>query len=292
MTSAPRHLPSECDFKPSVTPLALTNKEFSAVTELAREHFGVELGAGKEQLIAARLGKLMRRLKYSTFREYYEHLQTDRTGDSLVELIDALTTNHTSFFREQAHFDFLVEHVFAEWDRTRPLRIWSAASSTGEEPCSIAVTAREYFGLLCKNLPSVLASDISTQALEAARKGMYKSDRLQDVLAPWLRKHLLRGEGEWQGWYRMRPEVMAMLEFRRINLIEPFPNIGRFAVIFCRNVMIYFSRQTQEQLVNRLANRLEPGGYLFVGHSETLTGIQHDLEHVQPAIYRKRGGKR
>jgi chemotaxis protein methyltransferase CheR len=292
MIGLPLHPAAEHDSKPAPRPLALTTKEFAVVTALAREHFGVELGPGKEQLVAARLGKLMRRLNFATFREYYEHLQTDRTGESLVELIDALTTNHTSFFREQAHFDFLVEHVFPEWDRSRPLRIWSAASSTGEEPYSIAVSAREYFGYLSKNLPSVLASDISTQTLEAARKGTYRSDRLQNVLAPWLRKHLLRGEGQWQGWYRMRPEVMAMVEFRRINLIEPFPDIGRFAVIFCRNVMIYFSRQTQEQLVNRLASCLEPGGYLFVGHSETLTGIQHDLEHVQPAIYRKRGGKR
>jgi chemotaxis protein methyltransferase CheR len=210
MIGLPLHPAAEHVSKPAPRPLALTTKEFAVVTALAREHFGVELGPGKEQLVAARLGKLMRRLNFATFREYYEHLQTDRTGESLVELIDALTTNHTSFFREQAHFDFLVEHVFPEWDRSRPLRIWSAASSTGEEPYSIAVSAREYFGYLSKNLPSVLASDISTQTLEAARKVTYRSDRLQNVLAPWLRKHLLRGEGQWQGWYLMRPEVMAM----------------------------------------------------------------------------------
>jgi chemotaxis protein methyltransferase CheR len=292
MTGLSLHLPAERDSKPALRPLALTQKEFAAVTALAREHFGVELGPGKEQLVAARLGKLMRRLAFSTFREYYQHLQADRTGDALVQLIDALTTNHTSFFREQAHFNFLIERVFPEWHGNRSMRIWSAASSTGEEPYSIAVTAREYFGLLGKNLPSLLASDISTQALQAARKGTYRSDRLQDIMAPWLKKHLLRGEGRWEGWYRMRPEVMAMVEFRRINLVEPFPDIGKFALIFCRNVMIYFSHQTQEQLVNRLAGCLEPGGYLFVGHSETLTGVQHDLEHVQPAIYRKRGGNR
>jgi chemotaxis protein methyltransferase CheR len=110
-------------------------------------------------------------------------------------------------------------------------------------------------------------------------------------VAPWLRKHLLLGEGRWQDWYRMRPEILGMVEFRRLNLIEPLPDVGRFAVIFCRNVMIYFSRETQETLVNRLAACLEPGGYLFVGHSESLTGIHHDLQQVQPAIYRKRGGK-
>ena len=110
-------------------------------------------------------------------------------------------------------------------------------------------------------------------------------------MATWLRKHLLRGEGQWQGWYRMRPEITAMVEFRRINLILPFPNVGKFDVIFCRNVMIYFSQRTQEQLVNRLAGCLRPGGYLFVGHSETLTGVQHGMQHVQPAVYRKRDEK-
>lgn len=274
-----------------VRALALTAREFAAVTALARQHFGVELGAGKEQLVAARLGKLMRRLGHSSFSEYFEYLQADRTGESLVQLVDALTTNHTSFFREQAHFDFLAQHVFAEWRGTRRMRIWSAACSTGEEPYTIALTAREFFGAQCAGLPSILASDISRQALETARQGTYLAERLQGVLSPWLRKHVLRGDGRWEGWYRMGPEVRDLVEFRRINLIAPFPAIGRFDVIFCRNVMIYFSRQTQEQLVNRLAACLEPGGYLFVGHSETLTGIQHGLQHVQPAIYRKPGGK-
>jgi chemotaxis protein methyltransferase CheR len=263
-----------------------------AVCALAREQFGIELGPGKEQLVAARIGKLMRRLGYPTFREFYEHLQADGTGEDLAQLIDALATNHTSFFREQAHFDFLLQHVFRQWDGNHPMRIWSTASSTGEEPYTIAMTAREYFGSLEMPLPSILASDISRQALAIARRGTYQSDRLREAKTSWLRKHLLRGEGRWDGWYRMRPEVMAMVEFRRINLIEPLPDLGRFAVIFCRNVMIYFSRHTQELLVNRLASCLEPGGYLFVGHSETLTAIQHGLQNIRPAIYRMRGGKR
>jgi chemotaxis protein methyltransferase CheR len=292
MTGASLHLTDDRNANLSFRPLELKRKEFAAVCALAREQFGIVLGAGKEQLVAARVGKLMRQLGYPTFREYYEHLQADGTGEDVARLIDALATNHTSFFREQAHFDFLLQHVFPEWDGSRPMRIWSAASSTGEEPYTIAVIAREYFGSMGKSLPSILASDISRQVLATAREGTYQADRLQGVMAPWLRKHLLRGEGRWKGWYRMRAEVMAMVEFRRINLIEPFPDLGRFALIFCRNVMIYFGRSTQEQLVNRLASCLEPGGYLFVGHSETLTGVQHGLQHVRPAIYRKRGGTR
>jgi chemotaxis protein methyltransferase CheR len=283
---------AESQSQPISTPYALTSKEFATISALAREEFGLELGAGKELLVASRVGKLMRRLGFSEFRDYYRHVQSDRTDGALVELIDALTTNHTSFFREQAHFDFLVQRVFAERNGPGPICIWSAACSTGEEPYTIALTAREHLGPPSPILPRILATDISTRVLETARKGIYKADRFPGGIAPWLKKHLLCGEGRWAGWYRMRPEILRMVEFRRVNLIEPLPQIGRFAVIFCRNVMIYFSRSTQEQLVNRLAACLEPGGYLFVGHSESLTGIQHSLQHVQPAIYRKRGGKK
>ena len=280
------------DLPSQLSPLALTKRELVAISALAHNEFGVELGAGKEQLVAARVGKLMRKLRFASFRAYYDHLQSDRTGQYLIQLIDSLTTNHTSFFREQPHFDFLVEHVFPDWQATHPMRIWSAASSTGEEPYTIALVAQEYFGSRDRSAPSILASDISTHALETARRGTYPAQRLQSSLAPWLRKYLLRGGGRWEGWYRMRPEIMSMVEFRRVNLIQPFPEVGRFDVIFCRNVMIYFSLQTQAQLIARLAECLEPGGFLFVGHSETLTGIQHDLRHVQPAIYRKRGPKK
>jgi chemotaxis protein methyltransferase CheR len=280
------------ELKPLVGPLSLSRHEFTTVATLAREQFGVELGEGKEQLVAARLGKLMRHLGFPTFRSYFDHVRADHSGEALVQLIDALTTNHTSFFREQAHFDFLINRIFPEWKEAYPRRIWSAASATGEEPYTIALVAREYFGAQSMHLPRILASDISSRALETARNGVYPASRLQGVLSPWLGKHLLRGLGRWNGWYRLRPEIRPMVEFRRINLIEQFLNVGRFSLIFCRNVMIYFGPQTQEQLVCRLSDCLEPGGHLFIGHAESLNGIHHDLQHVQPAIYRKRGGQR
>jgi chemotaxis protein methyltransferase CheR len=280
------------EFKPLDGHLVLTRYEFAVIAGLAREQFGVELGDGKEQLVAARLGKLMRHLGFSTFRSYFEHVKGDRTGEALIQLIDALTTNHTGFFREQPHFDFLVKHIFPDWNDGGLRRIWSAACATGEEPYTIALLAREHLGAQTARQPRILASDISSRALETARNGIYPAGRFQGVLSPWLRKHLLRGQGSWDGWYRVRPEIVAMVEFRRINLIDQLFDVDRFAVIFCRNVMIYFSRPTQERLVRRLSDCLEPGGYLFIGHAESLTGIQHGLQHVQPAIYRKRGGQR
>jgi chemotaxis protein methyltransferase CheR len=283
---------TEAQFEFASRPFAISAKEFATISALARKEFGLELGNGKEQLVAARLGKLMRKRGFKGFPDYYHHVQSDRSGNALVELIDALTTNHTSFFREQAHFDFLVQRVFAEHKGQGPMRIWSAACSTGEEPYTIALTSREYLGAQSSLLPRILATDISTRVLDTARNGTFRNDRFDGGVVPWLRKYLLRGEGEWEGWYRMRPEILKMVEFRRVNLIEPLPNLGRFSVIFCRNVMIYFSRETQEKLVNRLSACLEPGGYLFVGHSESLTGMQHGLQHIQPAIYRKRGGKK
>ena len=270
-------------------PLVLTASEFSIIAKQAREHFGDELGSGKEQLVTARLSKLMRRAGFTSFREYFKKLKSDGTGESLIKLINALTTNHTSYFREREHFEFLLEEVFPHWTGARPMRIWSAASATGEEPYTIAVMSREYFATAGRCVPSILASDISSDALKTARAGTYRSERLEGMISPWLQKHLLRGEGRWEGWYRMRPEVMAMVEFRRINLIEPLPNVGAFDIIFCRNVMIYFSHSTQSEVVKRLVACLSPRGYLFVGHSESLTGMQHGLEHIRPAIYRKRG---
>ena len=277
---------------PPLKPLTLSRRDFAAVSSLARQNIGIEFGPDKEQLVAGRLGKLVRRLGFASFKEYYEHLRADRSGEEMVQLVDVLTTNHTSFFREHAHFNYLVQHVFPHWDSRCRRRIWSAACSTGEEPYTIALIARECRGTMGGALPSILASDISTRVIETARKGIYPADRLEKVLVPWLQKHLLRGDGQWQGWYRMRPEIMSMVEFRRINLIETFPAVGSFDVIFCRNVMIYFSHDTQEQLVNRLATCLEPGGYLFVGHSESIAGARHGLEHIQPAIYRKRGERK
>ncbi len=271
----------------------LSPADFEKIRRLAYDEFGLDLKHGKEELVSARLGKLIRCGSFATFASYYDHVVGDRTGEALIEMIDALTTNHTSFLREPAHFEFLERALVNEFKGLQNLRIWSAACSTGEEPYSIA------FYLLNAELPAkafhIQATDISTRALAKAQKAVYPLERFENVPQVWRRRFLLQGEGEWKGWYKIKPEVTGTVQFKRLNLVEPLNVNERYHVIFCRNVMMYFDRKTQSELVNQLASRLEPGGYLFVGHSESLSGIQHPLVYCRPAIYRNertRGGER
>ena len=265
----------------------LTPTEFDEIRRLAHAKFGLDLRTGKEDLVAARLSRKIREAQCRSFREYYQLVQADRTGEALIGMIDALATNHTGFLREPAHFDFLRDQVLPAWAGRARIDLWSAACSTGEEPYTIAFTVMEKFLPEQYGKLNILATDISTRALDSARRGIYPADRLAELPSAWMRRFLLRGEGRWQGWYRIRPEVASRIEFQRLNLVEPFPHGRRFPLIFCRNVMIYFDKPTQERVVGRLAECLEPGGYLFVGHAESLTGVSHCLRYVQPAIYRK-----
>ena len=203
----------------------------------------------------------------------------------MIALLDALTTNFTSFLREATHFDFLRKTIAPAL--TGPIRIWSAACSTGEEPYSIALSLLEELGLPAASRIHILASDISSRALATAERGAYEEARCRDLPPEWLRRYLLRGSGNWNGWFRVKPLVRGMIGFERLNLIEHFPPGQRFHTIFCRNVMIYFDKETQAALVNRFASCLEPGGYLLIGHSETLTGLRHPYHYVKPAVYRK-----
>ncbi len=265
----------------------LTEADFARVCRLAEQRFGLHLRMGKEELVAARLGKKLRELQMGSYHEYLRHVEQDSTGEALIGLIDALATNHTSFLRETAHFDFLRRSVLPELRERSSLEIWSAACSTGEEPYTLAMALAEEWGARAGYKVRILATDISTRVLGTANRGVYTDERLESLPAEWRQRYFVKGAGQAQGQFQIRPELKRMVEFRRLNLIEPLPPLGPFAVIFCRNVMIYFDRPTQEQVVCRLAERLEPGGYLFVGHSESLTGIHHPLAYVQPAVYRR-----
>jgi len=267
----------------------LKPNEFEAIRRLAYEKFGLDLRRGKEELVTARLGKRMREGGFGSFEKYYQHVVSDPSGEALIGMIDALATNHTSFLREAAHFEFLRENVLPGLRERPRIELWSAACSTGEEPYTLAFTLCDQWGAESFRRVHILATDISTKALAAAKSAVYPAERFSAVPAAWQRQFLLRGEGRWKGWYRIKPEVRGQIEFARLNLVEAFSQRTLFATIFCRNVMIYFDKATQEAVVNRLAACIEPGGYLFIGHAESLTGIRHALTYVKPAIYRKPG---
>jgi chemotaxis protein methyltransferase CheR len=269
---------------------SLSPREFEQFRSLAHDEFGLDLPDGKQQLLASRLGKRMRELNLNSFQAYYKHVTEDRTGEALVAMIDALTTNHTSFFREAAHFDFLRKAVLPVLKPRAAIQLWSAACSTGEEPYSLAFSLFDELGIEAFSKVRLLATDISTRVLQTAQAGVYPSERFQGIPPEQLRRYVLKGEAKRKDWYLVKKPFRTAVEFRRINLMEDFSHLGAFPVIFCRNVMIYFDRKTQQDLVNRLASRLEPGGYLFIGHAESLGGIDQPLQYVQPAVYRKPDG--
>jgi chemotaxis protein methyltransferase CheR len=263
--------------------------EFRKVSALAREKFGLNLPEGKEGLVAARLAKRIREGQFRGFEEYFRYVTAEPSGEALMALIDSLTTNHTAFFREPAHFDFLRERATGEFRDSPSLRIWSAACSSGEEPYTIAMTLLEAASQTpCRWADDlhILASDISTRVLEKARAGVYEAERLDKMPEERRRAFLLKGNGARQGWFKLKPAVRNLVQFERINLIEPLPR-RTFSFIFCRNVLMYFDHSTQQAIVARLVECLEPGGYFFVGHSETLHGIEHSLSYVRPATYVK-----
>jgi len=259
---------------------------FDKFRRLAYDKFGLHLTGAKQQLVAARLGKKLREMKIPSYEAYYDLVREDRSGESLIALIDALTTNHTSFLREASHFDFLVKNVLPGLRKRASIDVWSVPCSTGEEPYSIAVTILEHLATPPSPALRIRATDISTRALAVARKGAYAADRLGSMPAPLVRKYFTETAA---GSFEIRPEIARMIEFDRGNLIEPMRAARPFPIIFCRNVMIYFDKPTQERVVNNLSQFLEPGGYLLIGHSESLMGVRHSLQYVQPATYRKPG---
>ena len=267
----------------------LTGRDFDRIRKLAFDYCGLDIEVGKEELIASRIGKIMRGLQMTSFGAYFEYVMADRTKAALVTMIDGLTTNHTSFFREKQHFDFLTGTILPALRRRDLIELWSAACSTGEEPYSLAFALRDFFGDAGPSV-SILATDISTRVLDIARNATYEAVRFDNVPTATLQRHLLRGKGGSTNLYRVKPEVRAMVQFERLNLMDPFHQVtSSYPVVLCRNVMIYFNRETQEGLVERLFEKIEPGGYLFIGHSESLNQISHRFQYVCPAVYRKPG---
>ncbi len=272
----------------------MRDSEYEFIRTLVYEHSRINLGPDKRELVSARLGKRLRATNLASISEYCRFLKDNVGGNGeLEQLIDVISTNHTFFFRETPHFEFIRSHIVPEMlDRQRTERwsrfyAWSAASSSGEEGYSLAITLEESLAASCWTW-HIEGTDISHRVLEKARAGIYREDVVGKLPPAMLRNYFQRGVGPQAGNYRVRAQLRDRFSLQRLNLLEGEPPFrDPFHLIMCRNVMIYFDRPTQEELVQKLTRRLVPGGYLLVGHSESLTGIKHGLQMVRPAIYRR-----
>jgi chemotaxis protein methyltransferase CheR len=266
----------------------LTDRELNAIVRLVYDRAGITLHAGKKALIVARLQKRVRAGGYASFSDYLEAVERDSSGAEMSALLDAIATNHTSFFREEQHFRLLESKVLPPLvARSEPVRVWSAACSTGEEPTTLAMTLFETMPANEHGRVRLLASDLSTKALATARAGVYKLDRVEPVPQPLLKKYFERGMGAQSGLARVSAAVRRAIEYRQLNLLEITDLGERFDVIFCRNVMIYFDRDVQQRVVSMLERHLVPGGYMFISHSESLNGVSHGMKWVAPAAYQR-----
>jgi chemotaxis protein methyltransferase CheR len=264
--------------------------EFAFITGLLHRETGIRLATGKEALVAGRLDKRLRHLGIADYPEYVRYLRTQPpAGGEMIQLINVLTTNETFFFRERQHFDFLRDVVVPACDRGRTLRLWSAASSTGEEAYTAAM-------VLSEALPDapweIVGTDISSRVVDNARLGIYPITAAEKIPRPMLRKYCMRGRDEYDGTMAVNRRLRGRVSFRQDNLMGQLDHLGRFDVIFLRNVMIYFDTETKCDLVLRLQDMLNPGGYLIVSHSESLNGIPSRLQMIEPSIYRIPGQPR
>jgi chemotaxis protein methyltransferase CheR len=265
---------------------------FLQYSRLIYEQCGINLHEGKKALLQARLNKRLRLTGIRSYKDYFNFITCGANPGEFVNFLDSISTNLTYFFREVQHFDFMnnvaLPKLIEEKRKQREtrIRIWSAGCSTGEEPYSLAMCVLSHLQDETRWDFRILATDISTRVLETAARGIYSAEKVEKVPAPLRQAYLQKVGGRENTDYQISARVKRLITFYRLNLKEPYPFKGPFDFIFCRNVMIYFDKRTQEELVNKMAAFLAKGGYFCVGHSESLTGLDHKLSHVQPAIYR------
>ena len=274
--------------------LVMRDCEFVRLSEYIHTNFGIRMPDSKKTMLEARLQKRLRYLGMTSFEEYCRYVFSDEgIRSELVQMIDVVTTNKTDFFREPGHFDYLTSEAVPELMRSRgvgvrtPLRVWSAGCSTGEEPYTLAMILSE-FARSEPILFSIFATDISTRVLEKARGAIYEADKVAPIPEVLKKRYLMRSKDPGREVVRIVPELRNLVSFERLNFMdEDFDIRERFDIIFCRNVIIYFDRQTQEKLLNKFSRHLVKGGYVFMGHSETLNGLDVPLTMVHPTVYRK-----
>jgi chemotaxis protein methyltransferase CheR len=276
-----------------VREFAYTQSDFNFLRKLAHERTGIVVGDDKFDMFYARLSRRVRKLGLKDFRAYCEVVRQDRDGAEMLELTNAITTNLTAFFRENHHFDYLAGQVVQEHlqqhVRSQPLRLWSAGCSTGEEPYSLSMSILEALPSHRRGDLRILATDIDSNVLATAAQGVYRNERVEGISQARLKRWFLRGKGKNAGSVKLKPEVRSPIEFGQLNLMEDWRLEPGFDVIFCRNVIIYFGKEDKARLAERYANALRDGGYLFIGHSESLYKVSDRFELIGNTIYRKRG---
>ena len=275
--------------------LTITDEEFRRLREFIHAHSGIALSGHKRALVCSRLAKRLRHHDLHHYSDYYRLLtENDPDGLELVAMINSITTNKTEFFREPHHFRFLAEVVFPAYrnnpNRKRPIRLWSAAASTGEEAYSLAMTALEVMPSFNERDIRILATDIDTDVLSRAENGVYAHEQAKHIPEALLRRYFLKGQAAHEGEILAKPVLKSLISFRRLNLQDdPWPMQAPFDVILCRNVLIYFDKPTQLKLFRRMASALKKDGYLMLGHSEAIYGLVDYFKPVGHSIYQCRG---
>jgi len=262
----------------------ITDSEFKLFKAFIYDYAGINLNDEKKALVTSRLSKRLRHHSLNSFTEYYDLMIKSSPGGERQITIDLLTTNETYFFREPKHFDFLKKEILSKWVGGKTFRLWSAASSSGEEAYSLAMMLDD---VLQAHPWEIFGSDISSRVLKKAQQGHYLQDRIDGIPPEYLRRYCLKGTGEYEGTLLIEKNLRQRLTFSPINLKKPLGEVGAFDVIFLRNVLIYFDLETKAKVVKQLVEKLKPGGYFFIGHSESLKGINEDLKSVIPTVYQK-----
>jgi len=267
----------------SIQSLSISDLEFARLRALVKNHAGISLGETKRTLMVSRLASRLRAREAKSFLDYYKLITSPGEGDELQAAIDLITTNETSFFREADHFRILREYIARQRPVPFPFRVWSAASSSGEEAYTIAMVLAEVIG---GAEWEILGTDISTRVLDRARRGIYPMERSSTIPHESLHRFCMKGQGQYEGMFRINKALRDRVQFQQVNLCNPLPRLGSFEVVFLRNVLIYFEQEQKRKVVESVLETLKPNGLLIVGHSESLNGVTPHVQPIQPTVYR------
>ena len=268
-----------------------TRKDFDFLRTISNQRTGIVVSDDKYDMFYSRLSRRVRRLGLKSFKDYCDLIREDQDGEETVELVNSITTNLTAFFRENHHFEYLAKSVIPELktknNTERKISIWSAGCSTGEEPYSLSMTLSDCLSSMPGWTVDILATDIDSNVLQRAASAVYPLERVRDISKPTLKKWFYKGKGSRSGMVKLKQEIRNQIKFGQLNLMQNWSVDNQKDVIFCRNVIIYFDKESKIKLIDRFADYLKPGGYLFIGHSESLYKLTDRFELIGQTIYRK-----